>query len=540
MRNIKPERWKSVGKPEKVGKYRVQVGHERSDRGNERFRVKCVKERLTESHPNWARKVFSRDTEDKTMKQLAYEHAFKINDFLIHGDPDNINQHENEILRNIYAKMKGINAARKDDPTWMPVTVDDLDPLIDTGIKFQRVLKEHVNCSLTAGIEHLQMKELVSRFAGWLKSESAKLVAPTYGELIEKCLADKLSPTGGVKGKPMSIAHKARWNHHMRLADGWFGHLKTSTEKHIVINACRNGIKCYKSSDGKPWEDRSKNHAASTMSQFGLWLADHGYISDNIFKLLVKKFRVNDSAPPKILLPSQVARLFEIAANNPKFIKLIPHLVMLCGTGCRPSESATDNDPTWPKSQRRYQWKWANGWAENLPSEVTGGIILHQPEWADAARTMRASKTPDRMHDMPPNFFAWLKWYYEDVMDGELPTTGQMWFSGELWDQLREAAGWNINANTGTGGEPWPHDATRNSFTSYANANAAWKDKASRDYWQDACGHSYLTFKRFYKRHVSQAQCLEYFNILPPKKKAPPVKGQGDRAKAASQSAASA
>ena len=69
------------------------------------------------------------------MKQLAYEHAFKINDFLIHGDPDNINQHENEILRNIYAKMKGINAARKDDPTWMPVTVDDLDPLIDSGIK---------------------------------------------------------------------------------------------------------------------------------------------------------------------------------------------------------------------------------------------------------------------------------------------------------------------------------------------------------------------------------------------------------------------
>ena len=34
---------------------------------------------------------------------------------MIHGDPDNINQHENEILRNIYAKMKGINAARKDE-----------------------------------------------------------------------------------------------------------------------------------------------------------------------------------------------------------------------------------------------------------------------------------------------------------------------------------------------------------------------------------------------------------------------------------------
>ena len=138
---------------------------------------------------------------------------------------------------------------------------------------------------------------------------------------------------------------------------------------------------------------------------------------------------------------------------------------------------------------------------------------------------------------MPPNFFAWLKWYYEDVMGGELPTTGQMWFSGELWDQLREAAGWNINANTGTGGEPWPHDATRNTFTSYANHNVAWKNKSSRDYWQDTCGHSYLTFKQFYKRRVSQTQCLAYFNILPPKKKAPPTNAKVGGTRSASSSA---
>jgi hypothetical protein len=324
------------------------------------------------------------------------------------------------------------------------------------------------------------MKELVLRFAGWLKSESAKLVAPTYSELLQKCLADKISSTGGVTGRPLSPAQKGRWKYHLGLADGWIGHLKTSDDKHRILNACVDGIKGFKSDNGKPWMDRSKYHAANTMSQTGIWMKEQGYILDNFFLPLTKRFRVKSSAPPQILLPCQVEKLFTIASSNPKFIKLIPYLAMVCGTGCRPSEAAYDNDSNWPKSQRRYQWRWAQGWAENYASEVTGGIILHQPEWGDDNHTMRASKTSDRSPDIPPNFFDWLKWYFEDVMGGELPSTGQLWFSQELWDQLREAAG--------LGGKSWPHDATRNSFTSYANHYAEWKDNASRDYWMDACG----------------------------------------------------
>ena len=529
MKNSNPERWESVGKSDKVGKFGVPVTRQQSSKGNERWMVKCVRRKLMESHPEWARKVFSRDTEDKTIKQLAYEHAFRINSFLNDSDPDNIQDHERERLNTLYAKMKGLNVARMDDADWEAITLDTLDPIIDTGIKFRRVLREHVNCSWTAGIESLEMTALVSQFTGWLKSESAKLIAPTYSELIKKCLADKLSPTGGVTGRPMSPAQKGRWNHHMGLAKGWFGHLKTSDEDRMIVNACVHGIKNYKCDKGKPWKERSKNHAASTMSQFGIWLKDHGHIPDNFFKPLTKKFRVHNSAPPKILLPSQVESLFKIAASHPKFIKLIPHLVMLFGTGCRPSESATDNDPTWPKSKRRYQWKWAQGWAENYSSEVTGGVILHQPEWADNARTMRASKTPDRTHDMPPNFFSWMRWYFEDVTGEGLPNTGQIWYSDELWGQLKKAAGLD--------GDSWPHDATRNSFTSYANANVAWKEKASRDYWMDACGHRWETFKRFYKVPVTQAQCRAYFSILPPKKKAPPTNAKADGTRSASSTA---
>ena len=56
----------------------------------------------------------------------------------------------------------------------------------------------------------------------------------------------------------------------------------------------------------------------------------------------------------------------------------------------------------------------------------------------------------------------------------------------------------------------------------------------------DRCGHDYATFKKYYKVQVTQEECHAYFNILPPKKKAPPVKVQTDGVKAASQSAASA
>ena len=133
------------------------------------------------------------------------------------------------------------------------------------------------------------------------------------------------------------------------------------------------------------------------------------------FKPLTKRFRVDRSAPPVLLPPAQVEKLFITAANNSKLTDHIPALAVMFGTGCRPSEAAYDNDPAWPKKQRRYQWEWARGWNENRPSEVTGGVALHLPEWADDAQTMRASKTESRMLDMPPNFFAWLKWYFEDI-----------------------------------------------------------------------------------------------------------------------------
>ena len=491
MSESKLERWKSVGKADQVGKHKVRVFREQSTKGRERYRVKCVKADLMAAHPDWVWKVFSQNTEDKTMNQLAYEHASKNNEFLIHGDPDNITHHEIESLKNLFAKMKGLNVARKDDPNWEPVTVDDLDHLIDTGIKFQRVLKEHVNCSLTAGIEHLQMKELVSRFAGWLKSESAKLVAPTYGELIEKCLADKLSPTGGVTEDPLSPAQKSRWERHLGLANEWIGHLKTSDNERSILNRCVHGIKNFKSKKGKSWMGRSKYHAASSISQFGIWLKDQGHISDNFFKPLTKRFRVDRAAPPKLLTPAQVEKLFITAANNSKLIDHIPVMAVMFGTGCRPSEAAYDNDPAWPKKQRRYQWKWAQGWDENRPSEVTGGVMLHLPEWADDALTMRASKTESRMLDMPPNFFAWLKWYFEDIKGGELPTTGQLLFTQGVWDQIRQDAGLFRNSD---GKSLWPYDASRNSFTSYANHYVAWKDKAPRDYWMDSYAASWLVF----------------------------------------------
>jgi len=118
MSEIKLERWETVLPVEKVGKHKVQVAREQSTKGRERYRVKCVKAKLTAAHPDWARRVFSADTEDKTMKQLALSHADKINEFLINGDPDNINHHEHESLKNLFAKIKGHNVARKDDSNW--------------------------------------------------------------------------------------------------------------------------------------------------------------------------------------------------------------------------------------------------------------------------------------------------------------------------------------------------------------------------------------------------------------------------------------
>jgi len=94
-----------------------------------------------------------------------------------------------------------------------------------------------------------------------------------------------------------------------------------------------------------------------------------------------------------------------------------------------------------------------------------------------------------------------LKWYFKDIKGGELPTTGQLLFKQGTWDQIRQDAGLFRNSD---GKSLWPYDASRNSFTSYANHYVEWKEKSARDYWMDRCGHDYATFKKY----LQGASCL--------------------------------
>ena len=54
MSKLELERWKSAGEADPVGKYEVRVTRERSTKGRERYRVKCVRGKPKAAHPDWA------------------------------------------------------------------------------------------------------------------------------------------------------------------------------------------------------------------------------------------------------------------------------------------------------------------------------------------------------------------------------------------------------------------------------------------------------------------------------------------------------
>ena len=50
MNKSKLERWESVGKSDRAGKYEVRVSRDQSTKGRERYRVKCVRGKLRAAH----------------------------------------------------------------------------------------------------------------------------------------------------------------------------------------------------------------------------------------------------------------------------------------------------------------------------------------------------------------------------------------------------------------------------------------------------------------------------------------------------------
>ena len=359
------------------------------------------------------------------------------------------------------------------------------------------------------GLGKNKPKATVKDFEKFLDERSHQEIAPSFKELIEKCVAEKTGKYGGQGNRELEPSSKRDWKLYIgKNLNHWIGHYSSTEKKKILMKAVRDGInkgvETRKGRElGKPWSEISKWKRAKKVSEFAKWCIEHDeeYLKVNFFAALPKKFSPTFETRPSVYEPSIVKRLFEVLASNERYKRMIPYYTLCFFGGLRPSEAAYASN-----AKRRLNWQVFDEWKRK--SEVTKGVKSEVV--AKNHLGMRMSKSNiDRTADLPPNGVAWIKFAL-----GELPTDGEVHYDRDIVEAARKEA--DLWGKDPDGKAKWIDDGARHSATTYANNNTDFKAPTS-EYWRDAFGHKDDVFKKHYGGRVDhQSVKTEYFSIMPP------------------------
>ena len=266
----------------------------------------------------------------------------------------------------------------------------------------------------------------------------------------------------------------------------------------------------------RSWEvlapQTKKNYSTILVCFFDWIREEEGIPLSNPLRGLGGEYRI-DFDQAEILTNAQIKSLFTVASSDPVFWNLIPYLAFGFFSGARPaSELANPNNIA-----RRFDYKNMGGWS--LSSEVSGGLLFrilkeerkYHPKLHEIITCKMTKLSKGRQADLHSTGVAWVKYYFEDLLEGSLPLSSPdpehattIKFNRDNWDDLRKKAGINN----------WPNDAMRHSFAT--NVHKHYPEH--KQYWLDKCGHSLTVFRRHYENSfVTPADAKDYFfDNLPP------------------------
>jgi hypothetical protein len=380
------------------------------------------------------------------------------------------------------------------------------------------------------------LSELKIKLRSETEEKTKKEEATPYSKIIDEFIEWKTGLYGGRGNKELGGGAKLEWK---TIA----GYLKesigdypaTSSKKDIrnaVIDGINNGTNNNNGSDkGKPWGPQYKFRISERAQTIGNWALKEEYLPVNPMAGLSKEFAHENDKEVEVFSTDEVQKIFAAATELRNGV-MLPYFTLLFYSTVRPEELAD-----FKRRDEKFFWKNMMVWKHNERYlGPIGGLEFKVPkhEMINGVKTQR-SKVPTRQAFVTPTGMAWLRYYFGDLMGKDLPNDGQIFASSKFRTEIKDAAG--IVGD-------WPQDHARHSLCSYGYYNQEFRKLLKDDDWHRASGHKPQTFKKYYDSPQTQADCTEYFGILPPGTKSLAAEIEATkkefRSKAGSESAASA
>ena len=277
-----------------------------------------------------------------------------------------------------------------------------------------------------------------------------------------------------------------------------------------VLNQIKKSIQKLKRNDGKNYSPNTYLKRAKLIQDFFTTTKKNYQIQySNPVEGIVAEFSYKETRTPKTADLEKVMNLFKLLKDESKYQCLIPYACLYWFTGRRPSDF----------------FKWVKGFG-NAPLDYShfGGFtnesVLFSTSgcrfWLPAIRKNNEGKiingtkrSREEDGELSESGLLWMRYYFETLLKADLPKDGVVYYSRDLWSQVRAKAGWGVTKEEIDKGGPdaWVNDLGRHT---YNTAMRLYKPKYLGTI-ASLAGHTEETFKNHYKNPRLPLKDAVYF-----------------------------
>ena len=393
------------------------------------------------------------------------------------------------------------------------VNAHDAEGLLEDGIAL-RGFRDSINQFLQSKGEQpfpssrVYLSESNTKIIAEIEAKTKKDESTRYGEIIDNFIEWKTGPNGGRGNKKLGDGAIVEWNTIAAIIKKAIGDYVTASPKKDIRNALTDAINKGTNNNqgknkGKPWSPQYKYRISERAETIGDWALKQEHLTVNPLFELSKEFAHENDNEVEVFSPGEVQKIFD-AATKLHDGAMLPYFALLFFSTVRPEELAD-----FKRRDEKFFWGNMLGWKhdERYLGKI-GGLEFKVPkfETINGVKTQR-SKVPTRQAFITPTGMEWLRYYFVNLLGKDFPNEGQIFASRRYRNEIKDAAG--IVGD-------WPQDHARHSLCSHGYYHQEFRQLLTDDDWHRASGHKPATFKKYYDNPRTQADCTEYFGVLPP------------------------
>jgi len=277
-----------------------------------------------------------------------------------------------------------------------------------------------------------------------------------------------------------------------------------------VLNGIKHSIQSLKRVDGKKYAKNTYLKRAKLIQDFFTTTKKNYQIPySNPVEGIVSEFSYKETRTPKTADLQKVRALFKLLKNESKYQCLIPYASLYWFTGRRPSDFFK-----WVKGfgNANLDYSYFSGFTNESVLFSTSGCRFWLPATRgnDEGKIINGTKrSREEDAELCESGLIWIRFYFETLLKSELPKDGDIYYSRNLWSQVRGKAGWGVTKEEIDDGGPdaWVNDLGRHT---YNTAMRLYKPKYLGTI-ASLAGHTESTFKDYYKNPRLHLKDAQYF-----------------------------